>query len=239
MEQQSKKAIKAERDAELAQLGIKPAAPKKTAAPIPMNTNAVEIVEHEEMTEGRMLEDKIEDMRRNLPPNLTKITPESFAVWYAKKKKEKAEKRAKKQSKRDKDIALGKVAMTGKELFERKRSVFVDDERADDDTYENDETTNVFIASLEEQMRLDAESNETEFDEEKFKVERDRILAQIKADRANKASQASSAPSSTPAAATSTAPTDIDVNSLAAAPPIDESLFNEDDIPDDLPEDEE
>lgn len=225
----------------MAALGLKDGAPKKTAAA--PTANLPEIIEHEEMTEGRMLEDKIEEMRRNLPPNLTKITPESFAVWYAKKKKEKAEKSAKKTSKREKDIALGKVAMTGRELFDRKRNVFIDDDRADDDTYENDDTSAIFIASLEEQMRLDAESTETEFDEEKFKIERDKILERIKAERAAKGSStapsSSSAPSSSTEAASSSAAPEIDVNSLAAAPPIDESLFNEDDIPDDLPEDEE
>lgn len=230
--------MKAEREAEKAALGLVPSAPKKTAA-VPA-AGLEEIVEHNEITEGQMLEDRIEEMRRNLPPNLTKVTPESFAVWYAKKKKEKADKNAKKLSKREKDIALGKVAMTGRELFDRKRNVFVDDERADDDTYENDETAAIFVASLEEQMRLDAESNETEFDEEKFKVERDKILERIKTERLTKANtSASSAPASSSSAPSSSAPTDINVDSLAAAPPIDESLFNEDDLPEDFGEDEE
>lgn len=225
---------------------------KKTGAAgaAPSADAAQEIVENEQMTEGMLLEDRIEEMRRNLAgkTNLTRVTPETFAVWYAKKKKEKAEKRQKKQSKREKDIALGKVAMTGRELFDRKRNVFIDDERADNETYEADELTSVFVASLEEQMRLDAESNGVEFDEEKFLQERDKILEKLKAEKAAKAAASgiSSAPgASTVPATESKKPEDgsdesnINVDSLAAAPPIDESLFNEDDIPDDLPDDEE
>lgn len=215
-------------------LGLGKTVPKKTAAaPSAAPSAGPEIVENEQQTEGRMLEDIIEDMRRKLPPNLTRVTPESFAIWYAKKKKEKADKRQKKMSKREKDIALGRVAMTGRELFDRKRNVFVDDERADEEKYETDEVGAVFVASLEEQMRMDAEVNGTEFDEEKFKVERDKVLAKLKEERAARTAAMASMASSAPTASSS-APAPLNVDSLASAPPIDESLFNEDDLPDDL-----
>lgn len=238
----AKKTAKAEREAELAALGLKAGA-KKTATPAPGTIGfvahvpgAVEIVEHEEKTEGRMLEDVIEEMRRNLGANLTRVTPETFAAWSAKKKKEKEEKRSKKQSKREKDIALGRVAMTGRELFDRKRNVFIDDERADEAAYTRDDEAAIFVASLEEQMRMDAESNETEFDVEKFHAERDRILAQIKADRAAKRTGAAPIAVATSSSAPSA---QINVDSVAAALPIDESLFNEEELPDDLDEEEE
>ena len=207
-------------------------------------SNAQEIVENEQHTEGRMLEDVIEDMRRNLnKSNLTKVTPETFAVWYAKKKKEKAEKRMKKTARREKDIALGRVSMTGRELFERKRNVFVDDERADEDKYDNDEVLAVFIASLEEQMRLDAESNGLEFDEEKFKVERDLGIQRIKQER-EAAKNRPAKPTASVAPTASSAPSDsfdlsaVDSAAASSAAPIDESLFNEDDLPDDLDDEE-
>jgi hypothetical protein len=212
------------------------AVPKKTSAAsaagaVAAPSNATPIVEHQDPNEGKMLEDVIEEMRRNLGANLTRVTPETFAVWYAKKKKEKADKRQKKMSKREKDIALGRVAMTGRELFERKRNVFVDDERADETTYDRDEESAVFVASLEEQMRMDAEVNGLEFDEEKFKAERDRMLAIMKSERAAKKTGAAQASSSAPSG-------DMNVDSLASAPPIDESLFNEEDLPDDLDDEE-
>lgn len=230
--------MKAERDEELARLGLLKTVPKKTAAPTASSSNENVVDFDNNNPDGRMLEDIIEDMRRKLPANRTPVTPETFAVWYAKKKKEKAEKSQKKQSKREKDIALGRVAMTGRELFERKRNVFIDDDRADEDHYDKDDTAAVFVASLEEQMRMDAEVNGVEFDEEKFKVERDKVLQRIKEDRdakVAKSSSSSSAPNSSSAPPTSDASSaNINVDALGTVPPIDESLFNEEDIPDDI-----
>lgn len=232
--QQSKKAVKAERDEELARLGIFKTVPKKTgAASASTSSDQQEIVEQVSNTEGKMLEDTIEEMRRNLGSNLTPVTPETFAIWYAKKKKEKADKRQKKLSKREKDIQLGRVAMTGRELFDRKRNVFVDDERADDTSYELDED---ITAGLEEQMRMDAEVNGVEFDVEKFKLERDRILAKLKEDK-KLGKKTTTVTAAKPTAAPSTTQTAKEPEAEVAptgAAPIDESLFNEDDIPDDL-----
>ena len=243
MGKQSKKQVKAERDEELARLGItKTVAKKVVAAP----SAGPEIVENEQQTEGRMLEDVIEDMRRNLnKANLTRVTPETFAIWYAKKKKEKAAKNAKKTAKREKDIQLGKVAMTGRELFERKRNVFVDDDRADEDKYDNDEILAVFVASLEEQMKLDAESNGLEFDEEAFKIEREKGIERIKRERAaaklNPPVKRTAAVTAAAAATSSSAPPSDDsfnLDSVAAATAIDESLFNEDDLPEEFDDEE-
>lgn len=220
---------------------------KKSEQPIASSSAGPDIIEHEEITDGRLLEEKIEEMRRSLPEKdkLTPVTPETFAVWYAKKKKEKAEKQAKKASKREKDIALGRVAMTGRELYDRKRNVFVDDAHADEDAYtRDDEEIATFVASLEEQMRMDAEVNGVEFDEAKFKEERDRILAGIKADRAKLraggglvAKKTSSAVVPVAEDSSSAPPMDaLDTTELAEA--IDESLFNADELPDDEEEEE-
>lgn len=46
------------------------------------------------------------------------------------------ERKAKKAAKRSADIKSGKVAMTGREMYEIKTEVFVDDELGDEEKYE-------------------------------------------------------------------------------------------------------
>lgn len=208
MKKQSKKQLKAQKEAELEKLGLFISVPKTTTENFEAikfdENNALPIIEPEQITEGKLLEDTIEEMRKNLGTNLTPVTPQSFAEWNLKRKKAKEEKNLKKKIKREKDIASGKVSMTGRELYEKKQSLFIDDVKADQEIYKKEED---LIVSLEQQMRLDAESRGEEFDFQQFKQKKDEILK-------NKEK------------------THIDIITSIQNLPIDESLFNEEDLPD-------
>lgn len=161
----SKKKLQAERDEELRQLGLLNVVPKSTQNQ-KSNTNLQEEIVEEV---PKSLEEILEELRANLKGPLTKVTKASFEEWHAKKQAEKAEKRRIKMGKREKDIASGKVAMTGRELYEKKKDIFVDDNNADDDHYELYENLN---QAIEDQLKLMEDASGETWDQERIQKER-------------------------------------------------------------------
>mmetsp|Transcript_3665 Transcript_3665/g.10959 ORF Transcript_3665/g.10959 Transcript_3665/m.10959 type:complete len:265 (-) Transcript_3665:1458-2252(-) len=89
------------------------------------------------------VEDQIEEERAKLKTK-TPVTLELFLQWKEKKRQEKTElSSAKKKIVNKTNLTKGDLKkggiLTGRELFEFNRDVFVDDENADDDVYERDD----------------------------------------------------------------------------------------------------
>lgn len=182
----SKKQVKQAHEEELKALGLFNVVPKKERADVPGSATSAEVggvqaavVELEKVDisrkSERTLEDAIEEMRRNLGSDLTPVTPETFKLWKDKKKREKQERNLSKHSKRERDILVGKVSMTGRELYDRKKVEFVDDEKAYEAIREKEDWT----AGLEQQMRLNAEANGVLFDADEYELEKQKVMKLI------------------------------------------------------------
>lgn len=149
-------------------------------------------------------------MRSKLTGDLTPVTKESFAIWKAKKKEEKEEKRKVKVGKRERDIASGKVAMTGRELYESKKDIFVDDNNADETVYDLHENLS---QAIEEQLKLIEDASGEDWDQDRIQKERLKIEEELK--KAHISSPQEEKPKEEET---------LDIE--------DESLFMEEDIPD-------
>lgn len=154
-------------------------------------------------------------MRANLKGERVLITKEAFEKWYAQKKKEEEEKRKVKLSNREKDIASGKTRMTGRELYERKRDIFIDDNDADETVYDLHENLK---DAVEEQLKLLEDASGEKWDDDRRQKERLKLIESMKRDEnKDKINNGTTDNTTTP-------PEKIEIG--------DESLFVEDDIPD-------
>jgi len=71
-----------------------------------------------EKLETRSLESILEEERANLTGTGTKVTPETFAIWKEKNRLQKEKEEKKASIKRQQELKLGKVKMTGREILE-------------------------------------------------------------------------------------------------------------------------
>lgn len=151
--------------------------PKKSAPPPTVQQEQVQNNNAEVEKVPKTLEDVLEEMRANLTGERVLITKEAFEKWKQQKKKEKEEKRKLKASNREKDIASGKARMTGRELYESKKDIFVDDNNADETVYDLHENLK---DAVEEQLKLVEDASGETWDEDRRQKERLKLIESMK-----------------------------------------------------------
>jgi hypothetical protein len=109
-------------------------------------------------SETRTIEEVLEEERGRLTGTGTKVTPETFAVWFAKIKQEKEKEAKKVNDARQQDLRSGKLRMTGRELLQSGK--VVDNEEPEQDDGEID------LLALKKQR----DSDEMMIDEENAKI---------------------------------------------------------------------
>ena len=143
--------------------------------------------ESDEEDSGPSLEEIIEEQRAKLTAEGTPVTLDSFMKWKAKKIQEKAEKKEEQKKEEMKKKKLTKqerslgVGMSGKDLFDFKPDVFVDDAGAADDVDQ-------YLGKGLEEMGEDAEllkpkeedqSAFDDFDESAFEDEEEEEIIEV------------------------------------------------------------
>ncbi|XP_013401456.1 zinc finger CCCH domain-containing protein 15-like [Lingula anatina] len=199
----------------------------------------------EEKEDQITIEELVEKERAALGDNVTKVTLETFLAWKERKKKEKVEKFMSAKEKRKAEFKAGKAfGVSGRELFEFNPDMIVDDDEATDDVYErNDEEEGgeeeeaydgpVKEIDMEEISRVgyDTSSKGTEASS------RDRTGAPVTSqdDEATKLAQAAALPETnsmekTDHAIAAALSATVNGDVLAGDVPIDENLFEEEDL---------
>jgi len=107
--------------------------------------------------ETRSLEAVLEEERANLTGTGVKVTPETFAAWKEKIRKQKEKDAKKAGQQRQQELKSGKARMTGREIMESGSSNYQEDSGSDD---------GIDIAKLKKEK----EAQETAMDEENAKI---------------------------------------------------------------------
>jgi len=130
-----------------------------------------------EKLESRSLEAVLEEERANLTGTGTKVTPETFAAWKEKIRKEKEAAAKKAGLARQQDIKSGKLRMTGREIMENNTTVDDSDDDGEIDIM------SLMKAKKEEETAID-EENAKIADEYAKEVEQE-LKEQEKAEKKN------------------------------------------------------
>jgi len=178
--------------------------------------------------EVRALEDVLEEERARLTGG-TKVTPETFELWYAKIKKQKEEEAQKHAAYRQKALKAGQVRMTGREFLTQEGYKDLDEDVEGEDV----DLIALMKAKQKEEEALDEENA-------RIATELNQAVEDELAETARQADSEAPIPESTEATPTDSAPIETETGTvLPTLENVDTSLFTEnlEDIPDDFSDD--
>jgi len=177
-------------------------------------------------SEVRPLEDIIEEERQKLTGG-TKVTPETFEVWYAKIKKQKEEEEKKSAASRQKALKAGQVRMTGREFLTHEGYKETEEEADGEDV----DLIALMKAKKQEEEALDEENV-------RIATELNQAVEEELAETAREKAVEGSQTIETSAEPITTDPTPA-IETETVLQNVDTSLFTEniDDIPDDFSDD--
>eukprot|EP00871_Galdieria_phlegrea_P002505 jgi/Galph1/3255/GphlegSOOS_G1891.1 len=170
-EEQKKLSKKALLEARAAELGMimKPVKEKEKTQEISEEEKRRQEEERErERIANLPLEEQIEERRKRIE-NSTKVTEEMFRNWLKKKAADRNSKEQKASSNKS------KTSLTGRELFTKRKELFVDDEYADAEKYErplvyeeseDEEETNGYLSDEEVKLNHIEQDKRTELEVE-------------------------------------------------------------------------
>lgn len=183
--------------------------------------------------EEETLEEKIDAQRKNL--DLSKCTPltlELFKKWKADKEVRRlAEVQVKRDAAEKKAAGSGIGVMSGRDLFTFDPSLFVDDEEADDLEYEPDaEYDPAAERSDDDDVHAKNYDSQAESEDDEEEEQKGDAIDEGEEEEDEEEEKESAASSSSSSAVPASKKSDAAVDGAAAA--IDESLFLDEDLPD-------